>query len=134
MALIGPSEDPPREPPKALRKVFVSVRGDSCQQAFQKVTRLGLAEEQLHRETRESGSEVEQSKRWQFMGINDVVPIPSDLEDGQVIGDYEESEYLPPLEDVFRECDSYWSAEDRNGEEITGTHYRTVAELDDVRV
>ena len=131
MALIAPSEDPPREPPKVVRKAFVSLRCDSWQQAIQKVTRIGQAEEKLHREDRRSKSDSGEGTRWQFMGVNAVIPIPSKLENGQVISDFEETEFLPALEDVFRGCESYWGFESYIGEEITGNYYRTSAELND---
>jgi len=128
MAHIIPSEDPAHEPPQKIRKLYVTVRCEHWREAFQKVRSIAISEEKSERvgDAPAIGSNV--VSRWQFMGINDVVPIPSDFEDGATISDFEQSGYLPPLQQVFDRAYESYHIEELVGEERCGEYYRTLVD------
>ncbi|GHC68157.1 hypothetical protein GCM10007100_40270 [Roseibacillus persicicus] len=126
MALIVPSDDPAFEPPQKIRKVYVTFRCGHWREAFQKARSLGISQEKSKRigEAPAIGSNV--VSRWQFMGINDVIPVPLNMEDGATISDFEESEYLPPLQRIFDKSFEDYHIESYVGEERCGEYYRTL--------
>jgi len=94
MALLGPSEDPPRAVPLQVQRKQVMVRCEHWREAFMKARRMGIEEERA-----ESGQ-----RRWQYVGINDLTPLPATNEEGKVVAIHDVTSEWKPLEDVFRDC------------------------------
>ncbi|MDH4444140.1 MAG: hypothetical protein QE267_03315 [Akkermansiaceae bacterium] len=120
IVLIRPSEDPPRSIPNQVLRKQVMVRCEHWREAFMKARRIGIDDEL---------ADVDKG-RWQYMGINDLIPLPEKNEDGLFLGEIDLTEREKPLEDVFRDCTEDYYFEPNFDEERGGQHYRAILDPD----
>jgi hypothetical protein len=125
IALIGRSDDPPREPAiKVLRKA-IPVRCEHWREAFNKGRRIALDEVGGLNSTNcsDDGYSV-----WQFMGINQLIPLPSIPKEGDVLGSIDCSYQSKPLCDLFRETIEDYQMECSFDERRAGQYYRAIVD------
>jgi hypothetical protein len=114
IVLLSPSEDPPRSIPTQVLRKQVMVRCEHWREAFIKARRIGIDDELSH---------VDRG-RWQYMGINELIPMPEKNEDGLFLGEIDLTEKKKPLQDLFRDCTEDYSFDPNFDEERGGKHYR----------
>lgn len=110
IVLVRPSEDPPRSIPNQVLRKQVMVRCEHWREAFMKARRIGIDDELADAD----------KGRWQYMGINDLIPLPEKNEDGFFLGEIDLTEKEKPLEDIFRDCTEDYYFEPNFGEERGG--------------
>lgn len=116
IALVGPSEDPPREPPIRVHRKQVMVRCEHWREAFVKARRIGIEEERAESER----------CRWQYIGVNDLIPVPKISEEGLVLSTLDLSSQAKPLEKLFRDCVEDYTFEATFDEQRVGEYYRAI--------
>lgn len=95
-----------------------------------KARRIGLSEERLDPSSNIDADHETPPNRWQFVGINELVPLPLENQDGAEIGKLDFTFRETSLEDLFRSCsEDYW-LEEAFGEKRVGEFYRTLADSD----
>lgn len=91
-----------------------------------KARRIGLDQERVEHSPTSVTDEPSHPSRWQFIGINELVPLPVEHSDGLEIGTLDLTTQRLPLEDLFRACPKDYSIEAAFDEERGGTHYRAI--------
>lgn len=102
IALVGKSDDPPREPARKVLRNALMVRCEHWAEAFNKGRRLALDEISALNSANFIPSDP-CSCVWQFMGINQLVPMPNTPIEGDVLGSIDCTYQSKPLYDLFRE-------------------------------
>ena len=119
LARFPPSERPTEAIATGLRKVQVAVRCEHWREAFWRARRKGLEETK--------SQHAEDSKEpWQFIGITDLVALPSDLEEGLCVGSYDMPATRKSREQLFEECVEDYQFEDAFEEDREGEFYRAI--------
>jgi hypothetical protein len=102
IALVGESDDPPREPARKVLRNALMVRCEHWREAFNKGRRLALDEVSGLNSVGLIRYEQD-GCAWQFMGINQLVPMPNTPREGDVLGSIDCTYQSKPLYDLFRE-------------------------------
>ena len=96
-----------------------------------KARRIGLSEERVEDPPGGQSDHELQPIRWQYIGINELAPLPVDHTDGGEIASFDFTSQDTPLEDLFRSCHEDCFLEDAFGEKRVGQHYRAIADSDE---
>ena len=127
IALIGQSDDPPREPPlKVLRKAF-PVRCEHWREAFNKGRRIAL-DEVWDLNFMDKVQTDEGDSRWQYMGINQLIPLPESPNEGDVLSSIDCTYQVTPLYNLYRETIEDYHMEHSFDETRAGHHYRAIVD------
>ncbi len=118
IALVGPSDDPPRSVPDQVLRKLVMVRCEHWREAFMKARRIGIDDEDSQSDGR----------RWQYMGINELIPLPVNNEDGRILGALDLTKMEKTLERLFRDCIEDYGFESNFDEERGGHYYRAIVD------
>lgn len=116
IALVGPSEDPPRNIPDQVLRKQVMVRCEHWREAFMRARRIGIEDEHARSDR----------GHWQYMGINELIPLPEKNEDGLLLGELDITKKERPLENLYRDCTEDYSFETNFDEERGGQCYRAI--------
>ena len=126
IALIAPSDDPPREPPLRVLRKQVMVRCEHWREAFVKARRIGIFEEQAETTLDPEGRDVVRRKHWQYLGINGLFPLPQENQQGVAFATLDLTSQARTLEDLVGECLEDYRLEESFDEKRAGETYRAL--------
>lgn len=81
-----------------------------------KARRIGIEDEHAHSD----------SGHWQYVGINELIPLPEKKEDGLLLGELDITKKERPLENLYSDCTEDYSFETNFDEERGGHYYRAI--------
>ncbi len=127
IALVGESDDPPREPPIKVLRNATPVRCEHWREAFYKARRIAL-DEISALNSADSSQPGGGDPTWQYMGINQLIPLPKDPNEGGALGSIDCTYRERPLCDIFGETIDDCQMERSFDETRAGHHYRAIVD------